>query len=332
MATMSFMLQRHGVLHTDSKEAIVERVTHYLCPHRMHLHNGTRLSSRFSVLHFKELAIIELCYGAHVEIAPEATPNVYLFRINLEGQGEIFYKDRQVRMVQGSATITSPCQTSLIHTSPNCHNIIVRVPRQLLEQRLSQHLAQPLRGPLLFDHYAPAHSPGSAFLLSTIHYLCHFPLNRLQPANDEAQIKRVEDYFCDSVLGLFNHTYSQHMSDTASPLPHYVKNAKAYIEQHITKPITLEALSHQAGVSIRTLQYGFRQFLGLSPGAYITRQRIKQIHQALLEAPKGQRVTDIVLQHGISSPGRFANQYKVIYGVTPVQTLNGNRHHTGIDL
>lgn len=79
-------------------------------------------------------------------------------------------------------------------------------------------------------------------------------------------------------------------------------------------------------MSKRTLQYGFQQFVGLSPKAYFTQQRIKSVHQALIDAPRGHRVTDVIMQHGINSPGHFAAQYKEVYGVTPckhyIQTAN----------
>ena len=118
------------------------------------------------------------------------------------------------------------------------------------------------------------------------------------------------------------------MSGKPSPLPHYVKSAKTRIDQNLKQGIELDTLASMVGVSKRTLQYGFQQFVGLSPKAYFTQQRMKSVHQALLDAPRGHRVTDVIMQHGINSPGHFSAQYKEVYGVTPVQTLQSNRAHT----
>ncbi|WP_249978142.1 AraC family transcriptional regulator [Vreelandella olivaria] len=328
MGTASFLLQRHDILRTDSPDAIRERVSHYLCPHRMRLFNGPRLASRLSAVSFDQLAIIELQYGANVEIDPAEESNVYLFRITLEGQGAIVYDDRQVSMVQGGVTVTSPCQRSLIQTSPNCHNIIVRVPRRELEQRLSRRLEQRLDLPLIFDHYFPEHYPGTGFLLNTIKYFAQLTDALHQHHTQGQQVRLMEEYLYDSLLGVFGHNYSHRLHDSPSPLPHYVKSAKRHIDQNLKQGIEFAALACMVGVSTRTLQYGFQQFMGLSPKAYFTQQRMKSVHQALLDAHRGQRVTDIIMQHGINSPGRFSAHYKEIYGVTPVQTLQSNRYHT----
>lgn len=324
MGTTSFLLQKHNILHTDSQETISERVTHYLCPHRMRLFDGPRLASRLSAVSFGHLAIIELQYGANVEIDPVEESDVYLFRITLEGQGTIVYADRQVSMVQGGVTVTSPCQRALIQTSPNCHNIIVRVPRRQLEQRLSLQLEQRIHLPIIFDHYFPEHYTGTLFLLDTIKYFAH--LTHALPQHQQAKL--MEDYLYDSLLGMFLNNYSKQLSNNPTPLPHYVKSAKNHIDKRLKQGVELESLARRVGVSTRTLQYGFRQFLGLSPKAYFTQQRMMSVHQDLLEAPRGQRVTDIVMQHGINSPGHFSAQYKEVYGVTPVQTLQSNHYHT----
>ncbi|WP_027966387.1 AraC family transcriptional regulator [Halomonas halocynthiae] len=328
MATTSFLLQKHGVLHTDSQDAIRERVTHYLCPHNMRLFDETPLASRMSAVSFDQLSIIELQYGANVEIAPVDESNVYLFRVTLEGQGALVYPDRQVSMVQGGVTVTSPCQRALIQTSQSCHNLIVRIPRHQLEQRLTHRLQQSLKLPILFEHCASAHSPGTEFLLNTIKYFARFSDVHLKQPVYHEQIKLMEGYFYDSLLGLFKHNYSQRLQAESSPLPYHVKSAKQHIDQHLKQGIAINALAQKVGVSTRTLQHGFQQFLGLSPKAYFTQQRMQSVHRTLLEAPRGKRVTEIVLQHGINSPGHFATQYKEVYGVTPVQTLHTNSHHT----
>ncbi|MGY0551830.1 AraC family transcriptional regulator [Vreelandella sp. 2A-K22] len=328
MGTTPFLLQKHAILRTDSQEVIREHVTHYLCPHRMRLFNGPRLASRLSAVSFDQLAIIELQYGANVEIDPVEESNVYLFRITLEGQGTIVYADRQVSMIQGGVTVTSPCQRALIQTSPNCHNIIVRVPRHRLEQRLSCRLEQRIDLPIIFDHYFPEHYPGTVFLLDTIKYFARLTDSLHQQNAPRQQIKLMEDYLYDSLLGLFINNYSQRLSGNPSPLPHYVKNAKTLIDQNLKQSIELETLASMVGVSKRTLQYGFQQFVGLPPKAYFTQQRMKSVHQALINAPRGHRVTDVIMQHGINSPGHFSAQYKEVYGVTPVQTLQSNREHT----
>ena len=62
-----------------------------------------------------------------------------------------------------------------------------------------------------------------------------------------------------------------------------VRKAEAYAREHAREAPTAEEISRYAGASIRTLQYGFRQVLGVSPKAYIKATRLNCVRRALAE-------------------------------------------------
>jgi AraC-like DNA-binding protein len=81
-------------------------------------------------------------------------------------------------------------------------------------------------------------------------------------------------------------------------------------------------MAEVAGVSVRRLQEGFREYLGVCPREYLLDLRLERIHAELAEAgPGAASVTDVALKWGITHTGRFAAAYRRKYGVAPSDTL-----------
>lgn len=77
-----------------------------------------------------------------------------------------------------------------------------------------------------------------------------------------------------------------------------------------------------AGVSERTLEYAFRDVMGLTPLAFLTRLRLHRVRLALLSAaPKSTTVTTVAQHWGFGHLGEFARAYKDLFGELPSQTL-----------
>lgn len=105
-----------------------------------------------------------------------------------------------------------------------------------------------------------------------------------------------------------------------------LKRALAIIHECPGAHLTVPYLSQQAGVSVRTLGYAFRDVCGLSPKAYLQTQKLNLAHKALLCAGSdGTRVRDIARAAGFSHLGQFAHDYRKQFRETPSFTLR-NRH------
>jgi len=105
-----------------------------------------------------------------------------------------------------------------------------------------------------------------------------------------------------------------------------VKKARDYIEEHLDQPISMATLSELCGVSVRTLQNGFRQFLQQAPVEYIRDRRLALVHESLQRGNAFETVTDILLRHGINSFGHFSSAYRQRYGCLPSDTLRRQKH------
>lgn len=102
-----------------------------------------------------------------------------------------------------------------------------------------------------------------------------------------------------------------------------LEQVRAYIDQHLHSPLTLDELAQVAGMSQFHFCRVFRDNAGLTPHQYILARRLDQARR-LLWANRGhagapQSMLEVALACGFSSPSHFAAQFKRHTGQTPLQ-------------
>ena len=94
-----------------------------------------------------------------------------------------------------------------------------------------------------------------------------------------------------------------------------------YLMAHLAEPITLTELERMSGLSARTLQYQFARYAGMSPMAWLKKQRLIKARQ-MLQQPGGVRsVTELAMDLCFSSASRFAAEYRQQFGRAPSDDL-----------
>jgi len=114
-----------------------------------------------------------------------------------------------------------------------------------------------------------------------------------------------------------------------------VKTVEAYALSRIDEQLHVSDLCRAAGVSERTLEYAFRETMGLTPVTYLIRLRLHQVRRALLAATQGSTtVSAVALDWGFWHFGDFSRAYRECFGELPSDTLRrkpeapGGRHQT----
>ena len=101
-----------------------------------------------------------------------------------------------------------------------------------------------------------------------------------------------------------------------------VKIAEDYALSHMSDHVYVTDLCRVAAVSERTLEYAFKEVMGLTPVAYLMRLRLHRVRQALLEATHGSTtVSAEALNWGFWHFGEFSRAYKDCFGELPSDTL-----------
>jgi len=98
------------------------------------------------------------------------------------------------------------------------------------------------------------------------------------------------------------------------------------LENHRDQPVYIPELCAEIGVSDRALRACCQRQLGMGPHRYLLLRRMHLARRALLaSAPAGTTVTAIATRFGFWQFGRFAQEYKILFGELPSATL-GRQH------
>jgi len=101
-----------------------------------------------------------------------------------------------------------------------------------------------------------------------------------------------------------------------------VKVAEDYALAQNGARLYVSDLCRAAGVSERSLEYAFKEIMGLTPVAFLSRLRLHRVRQALLVATQGSTtVAAEALRWGFWHLGEFAHAYHDCFGELPSDTL-----------
>ena len=121
------------------------------------------------------------------------------------------------------------------------------------------------------------------------------------------------------VAGDFESTRSDRTRQAQSLI---VKAAEDYAIALSSDRLYVTDLCKLTAVSERTLEYAFKEIMGLTPVTYLTRLRLHRVRQALLAAnPGSTTVSAEALNWGFWHFGEFSRSYRECFGELPSETL-----------
>jgi AraC family ethanolamine operon transcriptional activator len=102
-----------------------------------------------------------------------------------------------------------------------------------------------------------------------------------------------------------------------------VRRVEEYLDAHGDggRDPSIPTLCTVAGVSERTLEYAFREQLDTTPVRFLMLRRLNRVRRDLLAPEQGVTVTQIMLRTGVYDLGRFAGEYRQLFGELPSDTL-----------
>jgi transcriptional regulator GlxA family with amidase domain len=105
-----------------------------------------------------------------------------------------------------------------------------------------------------------------------------------------------------------------------------VAKALKYVRGQKWGGLQVANLALAADVTSRTLLRTFRQQLGVGPASYLKLRQLNMVRRALRGKcePSG-KVTNIMSEHGVTEFGRFASEYRALFGERPSETVARSR-------
>ena len=153
-------------------------------------------------------------------------------------------------------------------------------------------------------------------------------LQSADASRNAAELRHLESLERSLISGLLIsqvHSYTEQLAaDPSRRAPQTaIDRVVEEIQRAPDRGYTLADLARVAGISARSLQYGFQERHGTTPMRYLRQVRLDRARDDLAQAHGS--VADIAYHWGFTNLGRFARAYRDRFGEFPTATLDGVR-------
>ena len=199
----------------------------------------------------------------------------------------------------------------------------IKIDRCALDAELEGLLGRPIDGPIdLAPTLSPGFGPGQSWsrLVLLVRDELDHPQSLIQHPLIAEQIRH--SVLCGLLLCL-PHRFHGELTAPARPgPPRAIRRALDAIHDEPERAFSVTDLAAEAGMSVRSLQEGFRRHVGCAPMAYVQQVRLGCAHDALRGGdPHRVTVASVAHRWGFAHLGRFASTYRKRFGVAPSETL-----------
>jgi AraC-like DNA-binding protein len=311
-------------LRTRNLDEAIDAVTRVYCPHAVEVVGRVRgIDALLKVTNSTFQPLIGLSYSVPVKIDAQNMSRLFLM----------------MRCARGAASTTQECRTAewkTGQTMPFSANFdtqlrfdgsfvqkSVRLDVERLEAQCARWLGHPLEERLRFE-LRPFSIELEQIWERTLAYGWLSEEGGLPLAG--AAKAALDEYLLTLLLHHHPHNYSEELAQSVrTPVPGVVRRAERFIIDNANASITVSDVAEHLGISLRSLQAGFRQWREITPTAFLRRARLELAHNELLRSRNDANVTAVALRCGFSHLGRFSAQYRSVFGEDPSTTLRRGR-------
>ncbi|WP_226357992.1 MULTISPECIES: AraC family transcriptional regulator [unclassified Pseudonocardia] len=314
-------------VHSPDLEEARERVGEVFCPHRLEpVDRGIPTPVRFNTAGFGAVGLSYLSYGASVRIRPQPLRSFVLVQIPLSGRALVRTGGTEVVSDPTTASVPDPDAGLDMTWEAGNEQLIVRVERAALDAQLHRMLGRPPSKPLRLATSVDLRTPAARSWLSTVD-MVRTDLDGPGGLTHPVLRAQVEQLLMSQLLAAVPHSATEELlavADPAPAVPKVIRRAEALIEGHAREPLTVDDVAEAVGLSVRSLQEGFRRHLDTTPTARLRDARLAGVRTELADAdPTRCTVSQVAADWGFGHLGRFAVAYKERFGESPSDTLRG---------
>jgi AraC-like DNA-binding protein len=282
------------------------------------LHPLTRSTAANVILESTEIGpvrIVHLGWGAEMTV-DTTHPGGYAVNIPVSGHLESVIGRTELVATPDCAVIYPPDTPACLRRwSASLSVVGVRFDRDYLHSEMSRLLAEP--SPQLPDRLDLTGQFGANWLQL---------VRSLSAQSVCDQHPLVRERLSSAITTAFVLAAVPDAEAEQAPLrPRIVKRVLDEMHDEPDRAWTAGDMAEVAGVSIRRLQEGFREYVGVSPRQCLTDIRLARVRQDLLRGGDGLTVADVAMRWGLMHTGRFAGAYRRKYGESPSETLRAYR-------
>lgn len=237
------------------------------------------------------------------------------FAILSSEEAQIFWRGKQVG---GNDLLLFPNKGELHASTEAGFNIFtISIKEHLLHSAAEQYYFQGLEKRLRSNEVFRCSAQLRKQLLKMLRAICIE--HRADPTLDPTDAALKISMQLIQMLAFSGHSSARQ----PSPLRREVIQAvDQHLFQYSEEPPSIPELCEVTGVSKRTLEYAFNEFYGMNPKAYLNAVRLNAVRKQLWKAKPGNlKVSDAANAWGFWHMGKFAADYRKLFGEVPSETL-----------
>ncbi|MFZ3599349.1 AraC family transcriptional regulator [Streptomyces sp. BH104] len=271
--------------------------------------------------HTEHITVGLMTFGQRTRVDPGRTPSHFHVNVVLRGAIEAGTGRQEMVATAGDAMVFTPTQQHrLLSCANGATHLGVKIDRRLVETELEFLLGRTLRAPLEFAFGFDLTSAPARSWRNTLDLLLAESDSSGGLIGRHAIRQHFDRLLVSGLLLAQPHNYSEALLDPRpAAFPRTVRKAVDLIEAHPETLFTAGDLARAAGVSVRRLQEGFKEHLGVPPMTYLNNVRLERVHADLLAGTTG--VTASAGRWGFTHLSRFAAAYRRRFGAAPSETL-----------
>ena len=297
-------------------------------PHRLTVLERDRpFEMDIRAMQFGPIMLGVLRYSGEVLIETDDLETSYEVNVPLRGRFLSRSGRHEVVADPGTAAVYRPYGTTSFRGFAGGGELVgVKIDREALEHQLSDIVRTDVRGPLALDPSLDLGAgPGRDWWCVT-RSLVELLRRPDGLVTNKLVTRPLAQSVLTSLLYALDHPHLRLLLDEpATMAPAAVRTAIDLLDDQPDQPWTVPDLACRCGVSVRTLQEGFRRATGLTPTAHLRAVRLRRARAELLIGdPSCASVAEIANRWAFSHLGRFASAYQREYGEAPSATLRSS--------
>jgi AraC-like DNA-binding protein len=311
-------------LRTSDLDEAIEAVTRVYCPHDVVIRGpgAHGVTSTLQVLRGGVQPLVQLKYSTSVSIDAGDFPRLMLMMTCVEGSAKALQGDSKAAWHRDQTLPLSPGQVTLLDFDPRFAQLGVRLDIERLEGLCARWLNAPLDKPLRFELRPFSPKLESAWA-QAVELLLRYEQAGI--ALPQAAASSFDEFMLSLVLAQHPHNYSEALQAPAGMLePRIVREA-----EHVMRigglDLSVSEVAAQVGVSLRSLEAGFREWRQTTPTQYFRKLRLEAARTELRNPSSSTTVTSAAFASGFFHLARFSAYYRTQFGESPRQTLKRSR-------
>lgn len=281
------------------------------------------VNMQMTALQLPMVTVGNVGFGVEIEIrAGDVT--AYYIDAPLSGSAiNRWYDGKSVHTTTGTVAIFTPGTPCLLAWSADCDQVCVKVSESQMRRQLEAMLDQSVHQRIAFDRELDLGTTAAQDWYYLVRLLGRQAWQPGGLLNHPLAVGNLQLLLIQGLLQIQPHNFTEALNGRESPAG--VAAAKRAIDLMHAQPHKVWStaeLARATGVSSRALQRAFERSGHPSPMAYLRRLRLHHAHAELAaHPPNSVTVTTVASRWGFLHLGRFASQYRQLFGESPSETL-----------